>query len=476
MMKADAPPCPPRGPAGAVAKETIAMTHAANRVPVAPVGNGRRDFLRKAAATGAAASLGPFIHPRPARAARTLRIMQWHHFVLSYDNWFYDTYVKEWGQANDVEVIVDRVAFPSLPNRAEAEVAAKKGHDLFMFTRPPAVFEDDVIDHAEIYQECERRFGKPIDLAIRSTYNPKTKKHFGFADSYVPDPVNYRKDLWDGAGIAPTTWDDVLRGGRLIKQKHGIPVGIGISPEIDSGMALRAILYSFGGSEQDANGNLVLKSKPTLAALRYVKALYQDAMTPEVLTWDSASNNNAMLAGGASLALNAISLTRTGENQQLPVTDRILLARAARGPARAVALPHMMNVYAIWKFASNVADAKKFLVDYVGNFRQAFAAGSYYNFPSFPATVPDLRKQIASDPKASPPNKYAVLDDVLTWTVNVGYPGHTNAAVDEIFNNWVLNEMFAKAATGADTPERALDVAHAQCEKVWAKWRARGKL
>jgi multiple sugar transport system substrate-binding protein len=475
-MKADAPPCPPRGPAGAVAKETIAMTHAANRVPVAPVGNGRRDFLRKAAATGAAASLGPFIHPRPARAARTLRIMQWHHFVLSYDNWFYDTYVKEWGQANDVEVIVDRVAFPSLPNRAEAEVAAKKGHDLFMFTRPPAVFEDDVIDHAEIYQECERRFGKPIDLAIRSTYNPKTKKHFGFADSYVPDPVNYRKDLWDGVGIAPATWDDILRGGRLIKQKHGIPVGIGISPEIDSGMALRAILYSFGGSEQDANGNLVLKSKPTLAALRYVKALYQDAMTPEVLTWDSASNNNAMLAGSASLALNAISLTRTGENQQLPVTDRILLARAARGPARAVALPHMMNVYAIWKFASNVADAKKFLVDYIGNFRHAFAAGSYYNFPSFPATVPDLRKQIASDPKASPPNKYAVLDDVLTWTVNVGYPGHTNAAVDEIFNNWALNEMFAKAATGADTPERALDVAHAQCEKVWAKWRARGKL
>jgi len=452
------------------------MTHAANRVPVAPVGNGRRDFLRKAAATGAAASLGPFVHPRPARAARTLRIMQWHHFVLSYDNWFYDTYVKEWGQANDVEVIVDRVAFPSLPNRAEAEVAAKKGHDLFMFTRPPAVFEDDVIDHAEIYQECERRFGKPIDLAIRSTYNPKTKKHFGFADSYVPDPVNYRKDLWDGVGIAPTTWDDVLRGGRLIKQKHGIPVGIGISPEIDSGMALRAILYSFGGSEQDASGNLALKSKPTLAALRYVKALYQDAMTPEVLTWDSASNNNAMLAGSASLALNAISLTRTGENQQLPVTDRILLARAARGPARAVALPHMMNVYAIWKFASNVADAKKFLVDYIGNFRHAFAAGSYYNFPSFPATVPDLRKQIASDPKASPPNKYAVLDDVLTWTVNVGYPGHTNAAVDEIFNNWVLNEMFAKAATGADTPERALDVAHAQCEKVWAKWRARGKL
>jgi len=452
------------------------MTDTPTNAPAAPVERSRREFLRKAAATGAAASLGPFVHPRPARAARTLRIMQWHHFVLSYDNWFHDTYVKEWGQANDVEVILDRVAFPSLPLRAEAEAAAQKGHDLFMFTSPPAIFEDDVIDHGEIYQECERKFGKPIDLAIRSTYNPKTKKYFGFADSYVPDPVNYRKDLWDGVGVAPTTWDDILRGGRLIKQKLSIPVGIGLSPEIDSGMALRAILYSFGGSEQDANGNLALKSKPTLQALRYVKALYQDAMTPEVLTWDSASNNNAMLGGRASLALNAISLTRTGENQQLPVTDRILLARAARGPARAVGLPHMMNVYVIWKFASNVADAKKFLVDYVGNFRHGFAAGGYYNFPSFPGTVPELKKLIASDAKASPPNKYAVLDDVLSWTANVGYPGYTNAAIDEIFYGWVLNEMFAKAATGAETPERALDIAHAQCEKVWAKWRARGKI
>ena len=452
------------------------MTDTPTLAPAAPVERGRREFLRKAAATGAAASLGPFVHPRPARAARTLRIMQWHHFVLSYDNWFHDTYVKEWGQANDVEVVVDRVAFPSLPLRAEAEAAAKKGHDLFMFTSPPAIFEDDVIDHGEIYQECERKFGKPIDLAIRSTYNPKTKKYFGFADSYVPDPVNYRKDLWDSVGVAPTTWDDILRGGRLIKQKHGIPIGIGLSPEIDTGMAMRAILYSFGGSEQDANGNLALKSKQSLAALRFVKALYQDAMTPEVLTWDSASNNNAMLAGSASLALNAISLTRTGENQQLPVTDRILLARAARGPARAVGLPHMMNFYVIWKFASNVADAKKFLVDYIGNFRHGFAAGRYYNFPTFPATVPDLKKQLASDPKAHPTNKYAVLDDVLAWTENVGYPGHANAAVDEIFNDWVLNEMFARAATGAETPERALDIAHAKCEKVWAKWRARGKL
>lgn len=436
----------------------------------------RRRFVRHAGALGAAASLGPFFHVRPARAARTLRIMQWHHFVLSYDNWFHDTYIREWGQANDVEVILDRVAFPSLPLRAQAEISAQKGHDLFMFLQPPAMFEDHAIDHAEVYQECERRYGKPIDLAVRSTYNPRTRRYFGFADSYVPDPVNYRKDLWDEAGVAPDTWADVLRGGKAIRARHGIPVGIGLSPEIDTGMAMRSILYSFGGSEQDANGNLALKSKQTLEALRFVKSLYHDAMTPDVLTWDSASNNNAMLAGAASLALNAISLTRTGENQQLPVTEKIALAKAPAGPVRRIGLEHLISVYVIWKFARNIADAKKFLVDYIGNFRQGFTAGRFYNFPTFPGTVPDLRKQIASDPKAKPANKYALLDDALSWTTNVGFPGYSNAAVDEIFNAWVLNEMFAKTATGAETPERALDAAHAQCEKIWAKWRARGLL
>ena len=90
-------------------------------------------------------------------------------------------------------------------------------------------------------------------------------------------------------------------------------------------------MYSFGASEQDADGNPPLKSKETLEAIKFVKALYEETMTDEVLTWDGASNNRFMLAGQGSLAVNAISITRTGENQQAPVADHIWLAKAARG-------------------------------------------------------------------------------------------------------------------------------------------------
>jgi hypothetical protein len=95
-----------------------------------------------------------------------------------------------------------------------AEVEAQRGHDLVLFITPPAVYEDQVIDHRELYEECERKYGKPIDLAIKSTYNPKTKKYYGFSDSYVPDPINYRKDLWDDVGMYPDSWDDIRTGGK----------------------------------------------------------------------------------------------------------------------------------------------------------------------------------------------------------------------------------------------------------------------
>ena len=435
----------------------------------------RRSFLKVAATGAVAAGIGAnIIVPGRARAAKTLKILQWNHFVPGYDKWFNNTYVKEWGEKNGTEVIVDNIGLAGLNARAAAEVSAQKGHDLFMFLWPPPVFEEQVIDHKEIYEECERKYGKPISLAIKSTYNPKTKKYYGFSDSFVPDPVNYRKDLWDDIGMLPDSWDNIRVGGSRIKRKHRIPVGVGLSAELDTGMAMRAIMYAWGASEQDEAGNLVLNSKQTLDAVKFVKALFQEAMTPEVLAWDASSNNRQMLAGKSSLVLNAISVTRTGENDKLPIHEKIALAKAAKGPVRRIGLEHVMDVYSIWKFAENIDGAKQFLVDYVGNFRKGFLASEFYNFPCFPNTVPDLQKLIANDPKAKPATKYKVLEDVLNWATNVGYPGYANAAIDEVFSTWVINTMFAEAATGYESPEDAVKKAEEKCKRIWAKWKDRG--
>jgi multiple sugar transport system substrate-binding protein len=443
-----------------------------------PHGRGptRRDVIRTASAAGLAAGAGAFLHATPARAAKTLRILQWSHFVPGYDRWFNNTYTKEWGKANDTEVIVDNINLALIESRAAAEVSAQKGHDLVLFLSPPAVFEDQVVAMNDVYAECEKRHGKPIDLAVKSTYNPKTKRYFAFSDSFVPDPVNYRTDLWGDIGMTPDTWDDVRAGGKRIKDKHRIPVGVGLSAEIDTAMAMRAIMYSFGSHEQDPEGNLTINSKETLEALRYVKALFEEAMTPEVLAWDASSNNRQMLAGRSSLVLNAISVTRTGENQKMAIHEKIGLAKAAKGPVRRIGLEHVMDCYVIWKFSENIDGAQKFLIDYIDNFKQGFTASEFYNFPCFGTTVPDIKQLIAKDAKAVPPDKYAVLEDVLDWATNVGYPGHSTAPIADTYNTWVLNTMFAQAATSAETPEDALKRGEAAMKAIWAKWKDRGMI
>ena len=434
----------------------------------------RRAVLSGAGALGLAATFAPATRARAAGRKR-LRILQWNHFVPGYDRWF-DAWARGWGEQHDTDVTVDRVGVNALNSTAAAEVAAGRGHDLVMFLRPRPVHEPDVIDHREIVEECQRRYGKPLELAVRSTRNPRSGKFHGFCDMVVPDPVNYRSDLWADAGQTPDDWDRVRLGGKAIKARTGIPVGIGLSAEDDSAIALRVLLLCFGGAEQDANGAPALASKETVEAVKYVTALYREAMTPAVLAWDPSSNNRAMLAGQSSLVMNAISITRSAENDRLPIGSKIALARPPRGPARRIGLPHATSVYVVWKFAENVEGAKAFLVDLVGHSREAFQASESYDFPAFPDRVKDLPALLAKDPKASPPDKYAVLADALDWMTNLGAPGYANAALDDAYGTWVLNTMFARAATGADTAEAAVKQADQKLRQIWQKWQARALL
>jgi multiple sugar transport system substrate-binding protein len=441
-----------------------------------PRGITRRQFSRLAGGGAlAAGALGPaFLFPERALAQqKTLKIIQWSHFVPAWDTWFNGTYVKEWGQKNNTNVIVDNINLVDLPARAASEVSAKKGHDLFMFLSPPASYESQVIDMTHVYQEVEKKHGKKIDLAHKSTFNPKTKKYFAFSDAYTPDPGNWHKDWWTEAGFpnGPDTWDDLLKGATKIREKSGHPCGIGLGQELDTSMAMRAILWSFGGAEQDEAGNVTINSKQTIEALKYMRELYQKTETPEVFTWTPPSNNQAMLAGRVSYVANAISVTRQSEREKLPIDSKIMISQALKGPVRRIAAEHVMNCHVISEFAENKEGAQQFLIDYIDHFHEGFTAGQFYNFPCFPSTVPDLQKEIANDPRANPPDKYKVLGNVLDWATNVGYPGYATAGISEAFSTWVIPTMFASVARGDQSPEDAAKAAEAEYKRIFARWK-----
>jgi multiple sugar transport system substrate-binding protein len=435
----------------------------------------RREFAKLTGASALATGVGAnFLFPaRAAAQQKTLKIIQWSHFVPAWDTWFNGTYTKEWGQKHDTNVIVDNINLVDLPARAASEVSAKKGHDLFMFLSPPASYEPQVIDMTHVYQDVEKKHGKKIDLAHKSTYNPKTKKYFAFSDAYTPDPGNWHKDWWAEAGYpkGPDTWEDLLKGATTIREKTGHPCGIGLGQELDTSMAMRALLWSFGGAEQDEAGNVTINSKQTIEALKYMKELYQKTETPEVFTWTPPSNNQAMLAGRVSFVMNAISITRQSEREHMPIDAKIMVSPALKGPVRRIAAEHVMNCYVVWEFAENKEGAQQFLIDWIDHFHEGFVAGQFYNFPCFPSTVPDLQKEIASDSRANPPDKYKVLGNVLDWATNVGYPGYATAGISEAFSTWVIPTMFATVARGDQTPEDAAKAAEAEYKRIFARWK-----
>jgi multiple sugar transport system substrate-binding protein len=452
----------------------------------------RREFLRLAAGAAAAGALGAACgsgsdKPRTAGTAaktngvaadpdRTLRIAQWSHFIPAHDRWFDDEYTKQWGDEHGVRVVVEHINVTEIQDRAAAEVAAGGGHDLFGFVSPPAVFHDQVIDLRDVVEEVESKVGTLLPFLERSVRDAKTGMCFAFADSWLQNTVQYRGDLWDRVepGGKPDTWDDILRVAPRLKAL-GHPVGIGISNDLDYSLTLLGLMQAYGSSIQDEDGNVTLNRPPTVEAVRMGASLFRSGMTADVLTWDAASDNRFLASGLGSLILDPIGAIRAVEQQDSALAGKIALAPPPAGPAGRLG-PVPVLGYVIWKFSRNQDLAKRFLVDLALNNRETFVRSRYYSFPAFPGAVPDLAELVASDPDAQPAGKYALLADAPQWTSNLGYPGHTNAAVDEVFRQYVIPKMFAAAARGDMSAEEAVRAAETEAKPIFEKWKERGKI
>jgi multiple sugar transport system substrate-binding protein len=207
-----------------------------------------------------------------------------------------------------------------------------------------------------------------------------------------------------------------------------------------------------------------------------MRDIYKRGMTNEVFAWTASSNNQGYLAGRLSLAVNAISIARSAEDAGLPIAQNTAIAPIPRGPVQRLGLEHVMGVYTIWKFSKNKGLCKRFIADLELNYQQAFKHSKYYNFPAWRKAVRNYSRPLAADPH-TPKGKYKVLDLIARkYTVNVGYPGFSNAAIDEIFNTWLIPQMFAQVAQGKMTPSEAARAAQNEFKPIFAKWRRRGKI
>ena len=456
----------------------------------------RRDFVKKGSLLALGAGAFPTIltacatfggasaSPSP-KGPRTLKILQWSHFVPAYDAWF-DPWVKDWGQKNNVTVSVDHINYADIPTRTAAEMNAGSGHDLILWIVPPSQYEQSTVDMSDVVKAVEKKYGKQYEFARLTNYNPHTNRYFGFTYSFAPDPGDYRQSLFAKVGLpnGPGSWDEMLRATTQIKAstKGAVRGGIGFSPEPDSNMAARALIWSFGGSEQDKDSNVTINSDAVVEAVDYMARLFKQAETAEVFSWNAASNNQGLVAGSLSYILNSISAYRTAQASKPDVAKDIFFSKPLSGKPgfKALASEHVIQTYIIPKFSKNQDAAKEFLLYLTDHATDFVYQSKLYELPVNPSTnaqdkIYSPGGWLDSDPFGSQPaDKLAVLKDATQWSVNVGYPGPASPAIGEIFDKAIFPSMMAAAARGQRTPKQAVADAEQQIKAIFASWRQKG--
>jgi multiple sugar transport system substrate-binding protein len=157
------------------------------------------------------------------------------------------------------------------------------------------------------------------------------------------------------------------------------------------------------------------------------------------------------------------------------VADDVLFVPALQGPAAALAAQHVLYNWIVPQHAANPDAAKEFLLHYTENFAAATYASQLYDFCAFGERTPQLAGWLRQDPfGAQPPNKLALLADATEWSVNIGYPGPANTAEGEVFNTFVIPNMFARVARGEQNAAESVEVAEREIVDIFDKWRAEG--
>ena len=335
----------------------------------------------------------------------------------AYDKW-YDGFADQWGAKNGVKVTIDHVPHLQIPAKIAAEIATQSGHDIVQLVGTGTEkWGAALLDVQDLADKLGKKYGGWTPLAENYGKASDGKFH-SIPDFFIDFPGLYRKDLWTEVGMpnGPETWEDLHKGGMKLKAK-GFPIGIGLAHHDDSRASWRAIMWSFGGSEVAKDGKTITyNSKEVREALKFNKALYKDAMTPEVLAWDDASNNRFLASGRGSWIHNPISAYRTIEAQNKELADKIWVQLSPEGPVIRRSFANC-RAYGITKFSKNADASKAFLEALVDNYKEGFKASTGYDMPFLRDYAKGPFPIISEDPKLKP------LEQDAEYHFTTGYPG-----------------------------------------------------
>ena len=443
----------------------------------------RRDFLRKSAATSAAAfAASSPLHllaqdeelDLPEGSEGTLSVIHRTEYFEEVQTLFVESlqaFADDKGMTLDAST-ANAESFGDFIGKMQAAVAAGNPPDI-AYTSNNSIAQlhllDLVEDVTDVVDELESLYGPTMP-------GPSPHKNAQFDGVWKSIPYLANSGAWFARGdklaetdIDPTTdletYDTRRDAALAISDPDGDFWGWGLTPNQsgDGYGFLSALINGFGGSYTDETGLVVTYDSPeTLAAVEWLEELYTGemyapALPPGILSWTDISNNEAWLADSIGITTNAFSVYAASKRDGVSFFPDMLVLRPPVGPSGLRTESGSSSWLTIFKGAPNADVAKELamhLIDPV-NFTPMAAVGGGLFLPAYD----DLwtEELIAADPN------FAIVKDIVSNPdpyIGASWPADPNAAIDALRAASIPEQMVANVTSGRMTAQEAVTAAH----------------
>jgi len=396
----------------------------------------------------------------------SLRMLRPVRFVQADEDVFRANAAK-FSKETGVEVKVDFVGWEDINQQTAVTSNSGAGPDIIMgFSDAPHIYVDKLIELSDVAEYLEKRYGGWLALAQRYGKKAKSNTWIGLPFGASAGPVIYRKSIINSVGFdkVPDDHAGLLDLCRKL-QKAGKPAGFALGNAVGDGNGFADwMLWSHGASLLDEEGNVIINSKETVAALKFVKELYP-TMIAGTPSWNDVSNNRAYSSQEISLTANGVSLYFSLKNDPAtkPIADDSEHQLLPKGVAAASPMSGLTLNAMVFKHSQYPNAAKAFLTFMLEREQYEPWLNANSGYWSQPLAAYADAAVWSGDPKVK------IFKDVMLSPYYNGYKGPISTATGAVNADYVPVQMFASVATGAATPEAAAAEAERRAKRYFRR-------
>jgi multiple sugar transport system substrate-binding protein len=404
--------------------------------------------------------------PLPIEKGASLRMLRPVRFVQP-DEDVFRANAKRFTDKTGVEVKLDFVGWEDINQQTAVTSNSGAGPDIIIgFGDAPHIYVDKLIELTDVADYLDKRYGGWLTLALRYGRKNKSNTWIGLPFGAASGPLVYRKSIVHAAGYDRVPDDHA--GFLALCQKlkaAGKPAGFALGNAVGDGNGFANwLLWSHNASLLDEEGNVIINSKETVAALKYLKELYPTfiAGTP---SWNDVSNNRAYSAQEIALTFNGVSLYYALKNDPATkaIADDTEHQLIPKGLAPISPMAGLTLNAMVFKHTSYPNAAKAFLQFMLEKEQYEPWLNANSGYWSQPLAAYADAAVWSGDPKVK------IFKDVMKSQYYTGYKGPISTATGAVNADYVLVQMCASVATDAATPEAAAAEAERRAKRYFRR-------